>query len=81
MVTTMITLAFCSPWFISKKPMRQAVHFRPAVLWGVIALYFLLGNASHQLWPAVGLGFALSAVVIGLAWRGANRVPLARVRQ
>lgn len=69
-VTTVITLGFCSPWFMSKKPVRQPVHFHEAIVWGLIGAQFMVGNALESLWLAVVVCLVLSVLVLLLAWRG-----------
>lgn len=70
LVTALVTLSFCTPWFMSKRPVRQPVRFRPAVVWGLLNLYHLAGSALRGLWLAVMVGLVLSAGVLLLAWRG-----------
>jgi len=73
--TAVVTLGFCVPWFISKRPGASVYGFTPALIWGLLDLHFLAGNIWRGLWPAAAVGGVLAATVLFLAWRGLNHVP------
>jgi hypothetical protein len=73
--TTAVTLAFCSPWFISKRPGTPALALRPLWVWGLLNLYFLAGNIHGRLWLAATVCGAMIALVSLLAWRGHKSAP------
>ncbi|MBI5388047.1 MAG: carotenoid biosynthesis protein [Verrucomicrobia bacterium] len=70
LATAVVTLGFCSPWLIAKHPVKTGLSLYPALLWALINLHFTIGNALRGIWLAAGVGVALSATVVWLAWRG-----------
>jgi uncharacterized membrane protein len=70
MVTLIVILAFCAPWFISKRPAKAHPRIEPALVWVLVNLHFLMGNAVGRLWPAVLVGGLLVAASVFLAWCG-----------
>ncbi|MCX6905120.1 MAG: carotenoid biosynthesis protein [Verrucomicrobia bacterium] len=73
--TAVVTLGFCVPWFIRKRPGASVYGFTPALIWGLLSLHFLAGNLWRGLWLAAAVGGALAATVLFLAWHGLNHVP------
>jgi uncharacterized membrane protein len=73
-ISTVVILGFCVPWFISKRASRMAPPFQPALVWGLLNLGFLAGNAAQGLWLAVVFGGTLTGAALWLAWRG-KRLP------
>lgn len=71
-VTTVVTLGFCMPWFITKRPTRPPMPFLPALTWGALNFYFVATNALAGLWPPVAVVSPIAAVVLLLAWHGMN---------
>ncbi len=73
-VAVLAVLTFTLPWLINKKPARQPVDVYPLIVWLLLNLYFVAGNAAHQLWSAVAAGVIGSVVAAVPAWRGARHV-------
>ncbi len=68
--SALLLLGFTSPWFIAKRPVRPAPRIDPALVWLVLNLHFIAGNAARGFWPAVLAGGGLTAAVAWFAWRG-----------
>jgi hypothetical protein len=71
-VTALSILAFSIPWLINKQPIKQPVDYQPLVNWLLVNSWFMMGNALHRLWPAVGVGLGANAVAAFYAIRGAR---------
>jgi hypothetical protein len=73
-VTALLILAFTTPWLINKNKSsdKTPVDFLPLGVWLSLNLLLAVGNATHQLWWAVGFTLAASFVVALFAWRGAR---------
>jgi hypothetical protein len=65
-------LAFTMPWLINKQPVKQPMDYHPLVVWALMNLWVLTGNAVHGLWGAALLGLALNGAAIAYAIRGAR---------
>jgi uncharacterized membrane protein len=70
LVSGAVILGLCTPWFISKQPVRPRPSLESAELWAFLNLGFLAGNARHGLWAAVVLGGVLTGAVGLLTWCG-----------
>ncbi len=72
-VTTLIILAFVTPWLINKRPPRKSPpDYHPLIVWLVLTLLPCFGTAMHHLWWAAGFTLAASLTVAVFAWRGAR---------
>lgn len=72
-VTTLIILAFVTPWLINKRPPSKAPpDYHPLIVWLVLNLLPGLGAGMHHLWWAAGFTLAASVSVAVFAWRGAR---------
>ena len=72
-VTTLLILAFATPFLINKKPMAPPPpDYSPLVVWLLLLLLFATGAAVNQLWPAVGAISVISIAVAVFALRGAR---------
>jgi uncharacterized membrane protein len=65
-------LAFTIPWLINKQPVKQPMDYHPLVVWTLVNLWVLTGNAGHGLWGAASLTLLLNGVAITYAIRGAR---------
>lgn len=73
-VAALAILTFTLPWLINKKQVKQPVDVYPLLVWLLLNLYLLAGNATEQLWPAVVAG-GIGAVGVAIpAWRGARHL-------
>jgi uncharacterized membrane protein len=71
-VSTLGILVFATPWLINKQPVKRPMDYHPLVVWLLLNLCLVAGNATHQLWPAVAVGLAGNAVAAVFAIRGAR---------
>jgi uncharacterized membrane protein len=71
-VTTLLILAFATPWLINKKAVKQPPDYQPLILWLLLNFLFGSGAVAQRLWPAVGLVLVSSIVVSIFAVRGAR---------
>jgi uncharacterized membrane protein len=72
-VTTLLILAFVTPFLINKKPMAPPPpDYSPLVVWLLPMLLFATGAAIQQLWPALGVIALISIIVAVFAIRGAR---------
>jgi len=72
-VTTLIILAFVTPWLIYKRPPRKSPpDYHPLIIWLLLNLLPGLGAALHQLWWAASFTLTASVTVAVFAWRGAR---------
>ena len=71
-VSALAMLVFTLPWLINKQPVKQAMDYHPLVVWLLLNLWLLAGNAGHGLWLAVALGAVGNAVIAVFAIRGAR---------
>jgi len=71
-VTTLLVLAFVTPWLINKHPSKRQANFQPLWLWLLMIFYFAVANAIAGLWPAVGVGVLAGFVTATFALRGAK---------
>jgi uncharacterized membrane protein len=72
-VTTLIILAFVTPWLINKRPSRKSPpDYHSLIVWLVLNLLPGLGAAMHHIWWAAGFTLAASLTVAVFAWRGAR---------
>ena len=72
-VTTLIILAFVTPWLIDKRLSRKAApDYHPLVVWLVLIFLFGLDATMHHLWWAAGFTLVASVTVTVFAWRGAR---------
>ena len=70
-VTTLLILAFVTPWLINKNPRRSAPpDYQPLALWLVFNLLPAVSDAVHHLWLAAGCNVLISVVVAVFAVRG-----------
>ncbi len=72
LVTSLAILAFATPWFIVKQPVKSTADWHPLVVWLTLNLWLAVGNAVHHLWPAAAIGLAGAAATAWLAARGAR---------
>lgn len=71
--TTLLILAFTTPWLINKKHIKNAPpDYHPLIVWLLLNLLLATGNATHHLWLAASFSLAASAVITIFAWRGAR---------
>jgi uncharacterized membrane protein len=70
-MTTLLLLAFATPWLINKMPSggRRPPDFQPLLLWGGVNLFLAMKLATHTLWVAVAVVGIQTAVVTALAWK------------
>jgi len=72
-VTTLIILAFVTPWLINKRPPRKAPpDYHPLIVWLILNLLPGLAAATAHLWWAAGFTLVASVAVAAFAWRGAR---------
>ncbi len=71
-VTTLLILAFATPWFINKKSVGQPPDYHPLIVWLSLILLFATGTASHQLWWSATFSLLTGAIVALFALRGAR---------
>jgi len=72
-VTTLLILAFVTPFLINKKPMAPPPpDYSPLVIWLLLMLLFATGAAIQQLWPALGAIALVGFTVAVFALRGAR---------
>lgn len=71
--TTLLILAFTTPWLINKKHIKNAPpDYHPLILWLLLNLLLATGNAAHHLWLATGFTIVASVIATIFAWRGAR---------
>ena len=70
--STLLILAFATPWFINKKSINQPPDYHPLIIWLSLILLFVAATAAEQLWWAVGINNLTGVVVIVFALRGAR---------
>jgi uncharacterized membrane protein len=71
--TTLLILAFTTPWLINKKQFKNAPRdYYPLIVWLLLNLLLATGNAAHHLWWAAGFSLVASIIVATFAWRGAR---------
>ena len=69
-VTTLLILAFITPWLINKKPVPPPPpDYQPLVLWLLLNFLPAVGNAAHHLWSAGAVGLIAAALVTTFALR------------
>lgn len=69
-MTTLLILAFTTPWLINKMPSgKRPPDIHPLFLWLTLNLYLAASLATHQLWPATATVLGVSLVTSVLAWR------------
>jgi putative membrane protein len=69
-MTTLLILAFTTPWLINKMPSgKRPPDIHPLFLWLTLNLYLAASLATHQLWPATATVLGVSMVTSVLAWR------------
>lgn len=72
-MTALLILAFATPWLINKRPgRRRPPDYHPLTVWLSLNLYFIVGLALHQLWPAVWMILVVCATVTTAALRNAR---------
>ena len=71
---SVVTLGFCIPWFINKRPAGAVSRLTPALLWALINLHFIIGSASRGWWLGAGVGLVLTGLATVLAWKGWREV-------
>ena len=71
-VVTLSILAFSIPWLINKQPIKLPIDYHPLIVWLLINVWLMTGNALHQLWPAVALSLAGNITASIYAIRGAR---------
>ncbi|HTI97645.1 MAG TPA: carotenoid biosynthesis protein [Dongiaceae bacterium] len=71
-VTSLLLMAFITPWLINKKPTQSPPNFHPLFLWLLTNLYLINALAKHNLWVPAALALLACAVVAPLAWRNAK---------
>ena len=72
-VTTGFILVVTTPWLINKRPVPQPPDFHPLVLWLLLNMLLILGNATHRFWLPAGVSLAANAAIAFLALRGARQ--------
>ena len=69
-MTTLLILAFTTPWLINKMPSgKRPPDIHPLFLWLTLNLYLAASLATHQLWPATATVLGVSGLTSVLAWR------------
>jgi uncharacterized membrane protein len=71
-MTTLLILAFATPWFINKSSVGRPPDYHPFIVWMLLNLVFVTGHAGHQLWWAAGFGVLTGLIVTIFALRGAR---------
>jgi uncharacterized membrane protein len=71
-ITALLILAFVTPTLINKKPVTFPPDYQPLVVWLLLSLLFVTGEATHHLWLAVAVSGLSSLAVAVLAIRGAR---------
>jgi uncharacterized membrane protein len=72
-VTTLLTLAFVTPWLLNKKTSAPAPpDFQPLVLWLLLIVLPAAGNGTHQLLPAAVAAAIFAVIISFLALRNAR---------
>jgi uncharacterized membrane protein len=71
-VTALGILGFTTPWLINKQPIKQSTDYHPLVIWLLLSLYFVTGNALQRLWLAVAFGIVVNGLATAYAVRGAR---------
>ena len=70
LATTLLLLAFTTPWLINKQPgKRRAADFHPLIAWTALNLFLAATLALHQLWPTAGIVLGVAVVGTVFAWR------------
>ncbi len=72
-LTTGFMLVVTTPWLINKRPVLQPPDTHPLVVWLLLNLLLVTGNAAHHLWWAAGVGLATNAAITILALRGTRK--------
>ncbi len=71
--TTLLILAFTTPWLINKRHIKNAPpDYHPLIVWLLLNVLLVAGNATHHFWWAVGFSLLAATVVTVFAWRGAR---------
>ena len=65
-------LSFSIPWLINKQPVKQAMDYHPLIMWLLLNLYLITGNALQMRWPAVAVAVCGNTVIAVYAIRGAR---------
>jgi uncharacterized membrane protein len=69
-VTSLLILAFVTPFLLVKKPVKHPPDFQPLVVWSALSCLFLAGAFRHSLWPAVSVLTVQTLLVTALAVLG-----------
>ncbi|HXD00543.1 MAG TPA: carotenoid biosynthesis protein, partial [Verrucomicrobiae bacterium] len=72
-MTTLLILAFTTPWLINKSRTRSGpLDYHPLLLWLLLNLLPAAGDATHHLWLPAALAVVLSILATTFALRGAR---------
>jgi uncharacterized membrane protein len=71
-VTTVLILAFITPFLINKNPVKHPPDFHPLVLWVLLNLLFVANAAGHRFWPAAVFSSVAVLFAAIFAARGAK---------
>lgn len=69
---TVAILVFTTPWLINKQPGTRLMDYHPLVVWTLLGLGLVVGNATQGAWSAVWTTLAGQGLVAWLALRGGN---------
>lgn len=71
-VTALSIMALSIPWLINKQPVKQPTDYHPLVVWLLLNLWIMTGNALEQFWLPVGVSLFGNVVAALFAVRGAR---------
>jgi uncharacterized membrane protein len=72
-MTTLLILAFTTPWLINKNRTRSGPpDYHPLLLWLLLNLLPAVGDAAHHLWLPAALATILATITTTFALRGAK---------
>lgn len=72
LVAALAILVFATPWLINKQPVKRPMDYHPLIVWVLINLTLVAGNAAHDLWPPVWLSLVGNVTAAIWAIRGAR---------
>ncbi len=72
LLTTLLILAFTTPFLLNKKPQKSPPFYHPLAVWLALNGVFVAGTTAHHLWAAVGVTAAASLGALGFALSGAR---------
>lgn len=71
-LTTLVILAFATPFLINKKPVKSPPDYHPLIVWNLLNLLLVIGALTQHFWLAAGISAGASILTAVLAIRGAQ---------